>query len=214
MLPMLSHANIWNAIDKLAARNGLSPSGLAKKAGLDSTTFNKSKRTTRDGKLRWPSTESVSKILDATSTTVRDFMVLLDAHAGDKSVAGLIPMISLDNAASIENFEPQGRPTGPTWDQVHFPVITDPHVFALEILGDEWAPIYRDGDIIIISPGASMRRGDRVLLQQWEGGLKIMELLRETVGATEFRTLGPDPHEERVLASELLWMSRIIWASQ
>lgn len=211
---MLSHANIWNAIDKLAARNGLSPSGLAKRAGLDATTFNKSKRTARDGKPRWPSTESLSKILDATSTTVRDFMVLLDAHAGDKSVAGLIPMISLNSAASIENFEPQGRPTGPLWDQVHFPVITDPHVFALEITGKEWDPIYRDGDIIIISPGASIRRGDRVIFQQWEGGLQIMELLRETVSSSEFRTLGPDAREERFPASELLWMSRIIWASQ
>jgi len=211
---MLSHANVWNAIDKLAARNGLSPSGLAKKSGLDATTFNKSKRSTRNGKLRWPSTESLSKILDATATSVRDFMVLLDAHTGDKSVAGLIPMISLNNAASIENFEVQGRPTGTTWDQVHFPVITDPHVFALEITGDQWAPIYRDGDIIIISPGASIRRGDRVIFQQWEGGLQIMEMLRETVSSSEFRTLDPDAREERFPASELLWMSRIIWASQ
>lgn len=211
---MLSHANIWNAIDKLAARNGLSPSGLARKAGLDATTFNKSKRTARDGKLRWPSTESLSKILDATSTTVRDFMVLLDAHAGDKSVAGLIPMIGMSTAASIENFEPQGRPSGAAWDQVHFPVITDPHVFALEIAGDDWAPVYRDGDIVVISPGASIRRGDRVVFQLWEGGLKIMELLRETVSSSEFRTLSPDGREERFPASEILWMSRIIWASQ
>ena len=47
---MLSHAQIWNALDRLAERNGMSPSGLAKKAGLDATTFNKSKRITNDGR--------------------------------------------------------------------------------------------------------------------------------------------------------------------
>ena len=47
---MLTHAQIWTALDRLAARAGLSPSGLAKKAGLDPTTFNKSKRITPDGR--------------------------------------------------------------------------------------------------------------------------------------------------------------------
>src|SRR5215211_2690910 len=67
---MLTHADIWNAVDRLAARAGLSASGLAKKAGLDPTTFNKSKRITPEGRPRWPSTESVAKSLAATNTTV------------------------------------------------------------------------------------------------------------------------------------------------
>ena len=54
---MLTHAQIWTALDRLAERAGLSPSGLARKAGLDPTTFNKSKRITGDGRERWPSTE-------------------------------------------------------------------------------------------------------------------------------------------------------------
>lgn len=70
---MLSHERIWSLIDALAARNGLSVSGLAKRAGLDPTTFNKSKRIANDGRLRWPSTESLAKILDATKTDVVDF---------------------------------------------------------------------------------------------------------------------------------------------
>ena len=55
---MLTHAQIWHAIDSLAERYGLSASGLARKAGLDPTTFNVSKRQSVDGRLRWPSTES------------------------------------------------------------------------------------------------------------------------------------------------------------
>lgn len=71
---MFTHSEIWNAIDRLAQDNGYSPSGLAKKAGLDPTTFNKSKRVSADGKPRWPSTESISKILTVTNTKLADFL--------------------------------------------------------------------------------------------------------------------------------------------
>ena len=67
---MLTHSQIWNALDRLAAHSGLTPSGLAKKAGLDPTTFNKSKRITGDGRERWPSTESVAKASADGSTPV------------------------------------------------------------------------------------------------------------------------------------------------
>ena len=63
---MFSHAQVWSAIDALAQQNEISVSRLARIAGLDPTTFNKSKRTAQDGRLRWPSTESLSKIMAAT----------------------------------------------------------------------------------------------------------------------------------------------------
>ncbi len=73
----LKHEDIWAGIDRLASAFGYSPSGLAKKAGLDPTSFNKSKRTSPDGKPRWPSTESLSKVLAATDATMSDFIELL-----------------------------------------------------------------------------------------------------------------------------------------
>jgi hypothetical protein len=39
----------------LAAVNGLSVSGMARKSGLDRMTFNRSTRAYRDNRLRWPS---------------------------------------------------------------------------------------------------------------------------------------------------------------
>ena len=78
---MLSHAQVWTAIDQLAERFGMTPSGLAKKAGLDPTTFNKSKWKSPDGRLRWPSTESIAKILDATGASVDLFMSMLGPGA-------------------------------------------------------------------------------------------------------------------------------------
>ena len=76
---MLSHSGVWAAIDALAERHGLSVSGLARRAGLDSTAFNRSKRLSGDGRPRWPSTESIAKILAATGTSLGEFMKLLDA---------------------------------------------------------------------------------------------------------------------------------------
>lgn len=78
---MLTHAQIWKAVDALAERHGLSASGLAKLAGLDPTSFNKSKRGSESGKLRWPSTESISKILAATGTSLADFVALIGETA-------------------------------------------------------------------------------------------------------------------------------------
>ena len=64
----MQHSQIWRAIDALAARRGLSPSGLARAAGLDPTTFNKSKREATDGRPRWPSTESLARALADAGT--------------------------------------------------------------------------------------------------------------------------------------------------
>ena|ERR1035441_8065513 len=71
---ILTHEQIWTALDRLAERAGLSPSGLAKRSGLDPTTFNKSKRITPEGRERWPSTESVAKALAATNNSIDSFV--------------------------------------------------------------------------------------------------------------------------------------------
>lgn len=70
---MLTHEQVWAAIDILAAANGLSASGLARKAGLDPTAFNKSKRINHQGKPRWPTMGTVALILNATDTTFCEF---------------------------------------------------------------------------------------------------------------------------------------------
>ncbi len=75
---MFTHTQVWTGLDRLASSFGYSPSGLAKQAGLDPTSFNKSKRISPDGKPRWPSTESLSKVLAVTGATMSDFTSLID----------------------------------------------------------------------------------------------------------------------------------------
>src|SRR3954471_23041665 len=176
---MLTHAQIWTALDRLAERAGLSASGLAKKAGLDPTTFNKSKRITPDGRARWPSTESVAKSLTATNTSIDTFVQLIDDSFRPPPKAS-VPLISLAQAGKDGYFDDAGFPAGNGWDEIAFPGVNDEHVYALEVAGNTLEPAYRDGTVIIVSPAASIRRGDRVVLRIRDGDVVVKELKRRT----------------------------------
>jgi phage repressor protein C with HTH and peptisase S24 domain len=209
---MLTHAQIWAAIDALAARAGTSPSGLAKRAGLDPTTFNKSKRVTLDHRQRWPSTESVAKCLAATSTTFDQFVALIGGAS--RGGARTVPLIGFAQAAENKYFDGGGMPDGDGWDELGFPPLEDRHAYALEISGDALRPVYRDGTVILVSPGAAIRRGDRVVVKTRSGDVLAKELARKTAKALELRALDP-AQPDRVLATEdYFWIARIIWASQ
>src|ERR1700750_3307374 len=107
---MLTHAQIWSAIDGLAKRSGLPPPALAKRAGLDPTTFNKSKRITPDGRARWPSTESVAKSLAATGTSIDSFVQLIEDTG--RNPAQSVPLIGFAEAGGGGYFDDAGFPVG------------------------------------------------------------------------------------------------------
>jgi phage repressor protein C with HTH and peptisase S24 domain len=209
---MLTHAQIWMAIDRLAARAKLSASGLAKRAGLDPTTFNKSKRITPDGRARWPSTESVAKSLAATGATLDQFVALIseELRPSGKSV----PLISFAEAAAGGRFDDNGFPSGEGWDAMPFPTIEDTHAYALEIAGDSLLPMYRDGTHIIVSPAAPLRRGDRVIVKTRSGELMLWELKRKTAKTLELQSLNREEAESVLAAEDVVWVARIVWASQ
>ena len=150
----MKHNEIWRALDTLAEESGLSASGLAKRAGLDSTTFNPSKRILADGRARWPSTESVAKALDATGVSIEAFAALVSGAralpgGGRANTARRIPLIGLAQAGSEGYFGDGGYPVGGGWDEVSLPEVGDPHAYALEISGDSMEPVFRDGDLVI-----------------------------------------------------------------
>lgn len=208
---MLTHDKIWTAVDRLAARAGLTPSGLAKRAGLDPTTFNRSKRVTGDGRERWPSTESIAKALAATGTGVDAFVQLIEEQPRP---AHTVPLLGFAQAGNGGYFDDGGYPVGNGWDEVGLPTDSDENLYALEITGDSMRPAYRDGDVIVVSPNAPIRRGDRVVVKAKSGEVMAKELRRRTAKTIELRSLNP-AHEDRVLAtSEVEWIARIIWASQ
>ncbi|MEI8393482.1 MAG: helix-turn-helix transcriptional regulator [Rhodospirillaceae bacterium] len=210
---MLKHGDIWRAIDRLALEKGLSASGLAKSAGLDPTTFNRSKRSNEEGKLRWPSTESIAKILEATGITLAEFVGLIEETQSRGSLQR-VPVIGYAQAGDSGFFDDAGYPVGGGWDELLFPAVGDPRAYALEICGDSMEPVYRDGDRIIVSPEAGVRRGDRVVVKTREGEVLAKQLMRETATRIELKSINP-AHSDRVFMKEdVLWMARIIWASQ
>lgn len=213
---MLSHSAIWDAIDALAHRHGLSASGLARLAGLDSTAFNKSKRVSRDGRERWPSTESISKILNVTNETFFSFAagaVTYD-QGGGAAIEARIPMIDFALAESGGFFEPGGIPTGKGWDEMALPNAGEDGTFALEVSDDTMLPLYREGDVLIVSPGEQVRRGDRVIVMFKSGNLAARVLHRQTANIAEFRPLVGNGDPESIDLAKIDWIARILWASQ
>lgn len=224
---MLSHKRIWAAIDALAERYDLSPSGLAKRAGLDSTTFNKSKRFAADGRPRWPSTESLAKIMEATGATLDEFMTMVSgadvsSRPGAVPFARMggvprneVPLIGMAQAGAGGFFDDAGFPAGQGWDTVAFPgVDMDEGCYALEITGDSMLPLYREGDVIIVSPTAQVRRGDRVVVKTRGGEVMAKTLLRQTSLVVELESTNPAHPPRTFPVTEVEWMARIVWASQ
>lgn len=210
---MLTHADIWLAIDTLAREHGLSPSGLARRAGLDPTTFNKSKRITREGKARWPSTESISKILQATGAGVDEFVGYILAEGGGR-ISQRLPVIGYAQAGEEGYFDDAGYPTGSGWDEVEFPGVTDVNAYALEVSGESMVPVYRDGDLLIVSPAAGIRRGDRVVVKTVDGEVMAKELQRQSALKVELVSVNA-VHADRTLRTEdVAWIHRVIWVSQ
>jgi phage repressor protein C with HTH and peptisase S24 domain len=214
----MRHDDIWRAIDTLAAEHGLSPSGLARRAGLDPTSFNVSKRSTPDGRLRWPSTESLAKLLEATGARLDEFTALvLGARAmADQRAKGRtrIPLIGLAQAGGEGFFDDGGYPAGAGWDEVELPSTADLNAYALSIAGESMAPVYRPGDAIIVSPAAPVRVGDRVVARAADGAVMAKLLSRRTATRIELTSLNPAFPPLIYATGEIQWMHRIIWASQ
>ncbi len=212
----MKHDDIWRALDTLAAEYGLSASGLAKRSGLDATTFNPSKRRMPDGRARWPSTESLAKVLDATGASLEMFTSLVTGSATVVSARPQrrIPLLGMAQAGGDGFFDDAGFPVGGSWDEVSLPEIADPNAYALEIAGDSMEPVFRDGDMVVMSPAAPIRRGDRVVARTVAGEVMAKQLARRSAKRIELKSLNPDHRDRSFDLIEVAWVHRIIWASQ
>lgn len=205
----MQHNDLWKAIDSLADQHGLSASGLARRAGLDPTAFNKSKRVTPDGSPRWLSTESLSKALQAVGASLEDFAALAEGRRGHTA-----PLLGFAKAGSDGYFDDAGFPMGDNWEEVRFPGLETGNVYALEISGDSMEPVYRRGDRIVVAPGVAVRRGDRVVVRTRQGEVLATVLGRQTERMVELISLNPAYDPRELVRNDLAWMARILWASQ
>ena len=212
---MFDHDDIWAALDHLAESHGLSPSALARRAGLDATAFNRSKRRAPNGKPRWPSTESLSKVLEVLDVSFEDFgHVAAHRRMRQRTVV----LIGAAQAGQDGYFDDSGFPCGSGWDEIALPGLAseklDENMYALEIAGSSMAPAYRPGDKILVSPNTPARRGDRVVVKTREGEVMAKELGKVSPDEVELLSLNPEFPARVMARSELEWIARIMWVTQ
>ena len=209
----LSHAQLWKAIDSLARHEGLSVSALAKRAGLDATSFNPSKRfgPGEPPRPRWPSTESLTRILTATGLSLGEFAAL--ARDGVERAAA-IPLLGMAQAGQDGYFDDAGLPVGDGWEQTDLPRRKD-SVLSLRIVGDSMDPLYREGDRIIVDREATeVRKGDRVVVRTTGGETLAKEIGALTAQVVTLASVNPAYGTRTLARNEIVWMGRILWVSQ
>ncbi len=202
------HNDIWRAIDMLAARHGLSASALARQAGLDATTFNPSKRHSKDGRPRWPSTESVAAALNAVHATLGDLADIVDGDG--ENLRSATPVMSLDQART-ECFDSSGRPTGPEWSRRRLEGIDYGFVWALVVSGRDLMPAVQPGDRLIVSAETAPQPGDRVVIGLETGEVALRELVGQAGEQVQVRELNSELAPQYLDRVQIAWMTRILW---
>lgn len=215
-----THDWIWRAIDTLASRHGLTASALARQAGLDPTTFNRSKRFTPEGRPRWPSTESIAKVLEATGTTLDEFASLdfsnapatgmpddtdalsevpLVGEVRDAAIDGLIAskLIDLDQRRTARDAASRARSK-----------------FALAVADNSLEPAYSQGNTLIASIHEIPKAGDRVVLQPNHGHAMPGLLVKSTRSLVELSPFKPGHGRLELPRADVRWIARIMWARQ
>ena len=208
----LSHARLWTAIDRLARREGLSTSGLARRAGLDPTSFNPSKRFGPGDppRPRWPSTESLNRLLEVTGVSLGDFADL----ARDGPRPETVPLLGMAQAGQDGFFDDAGLPVGEGWEQTELPRASS-SLLSLRIVCDSMAPVYRAGDRVIVDrEAADVRRGDRVVVRTTGGETLAKEIAALTAKAVTLASINPAYPPRPLDRADILWMGRILWVSQ
>jgi phage repressor protein C with HTH and peptisase S24 domain len=212
---ILTHAWIWNAIDALARHKELSPSGLARLAGLDPTAFNPSKRFTPEGRPRWPSTESISKILAATGFTLDEFTALAaeTERARQAPMPANVPLIGQITNATVGGWNSYGTPPAEGLDAHAKLVVGGGGPFAIEVADASLEPVYRCGLTLVAASNAIANAGDRILIKP-QGALAVPRLLvGKTTRRVELVSIRGDGDPVELDRSRVDWIARIIWSS-
>ena len=207
----MQYEQVWDAVDKLAKLHGLSPSGLAKKAGLDATTFNKSKRVRPDGKKRWPSLDSINKILAACNVSFEQFYSLIDEELQPESL-NAIPFQKyslLENGIKISNNEPQTD----NWERKKFPA-TAAGLYGIELDVDDYEPLYRKNSTIIAAKNSEICKGNRMVVFCKNGDILIKEFSHRTAKTLILSDIIDNRKTTEVNIVDVVLVSRICWVSQ
>ena len=149
-----------------------------------------------------------------SGASVEEFTDLLTGRKGQPPKRKQIPLLGLARAGKGGFFDDSGFPAGNGWDEIDVPGVTDNTAYALEITGDSMLPVYREGDTIIVSPSATVRKGDRVVVKTTDGQVMAKIMQRQTAKNVELASFNKAHDTKTLDMKDVDWMARIIWASQ
>ena len=207
----MKYETVWSAVDNLAKSMGLSPSGLAKKSGLDATTFNKSKRKRPDGKNRWPSLDSLNKVLELCNLTFEEFYKFGESDNSNENL-NAIPYLKISAIAQSDCCKEKSLDTS-GWDMFCFPDGSN-NLYALEIDTSDYAPLYKFGNMLVLTKNSEIRRNDRVALFKIDGSVNLYEFIHRKPNTIEFMELNNPQNIISVDIKDINFLHRIVWASQ
>ena len=75
-------------------------------------------------------------------------------------------------------------------------------------------PLYRDGDVLVVDPAVTVRKGDRVVVKTVSGEVMAKLLEKQTVKMVTLRSLNPEHPGRELPMGDVEWVARIVWASQ
>lgn len=202
---------VWSAVDNLAKSLGLSPSGLAKKSGLDATTFNKSKRIRPDGKNRWPSLESLNKIFEYCNICFEDFYKFGDKSYQNENL-NMLPMCKISEFMEKNAIYGSEIDTN-DWEAINFPDGMR-NFYALELDSDQYAPYYRFGTTLILNKNPDVRHNDRIALFMNDKTVVLAEFIHRKPKTMELRDLNDAEKIISLPLNSIRLINRIVWASQ
>lgn len=207
----MKYETVWSAVDNLAKNLGMTPSGLAKKSGLDSTTFNRSKRVRPDGKRRWPSLDSINKVLEYCNISFEEFYNYGDNCDGHSNIQ-TIPFARLSNNSILAYLE-DNAPDTTNWESIAFPIGTN-SAYALEIDTAEYEPTYKKGSTILLLKNSEIRHGDRIAVFFYDGSKVLGEFIHRKPQTIELLSLKNSEAEISAKIDDIAYINRIVWVSQ
>ena len=207
----MKYETIWSAVDNLAKALSMTPSGLAKKSGLDSTTFNRSKRIRPDGKKRWPSLDSINKVLEYCNISFEEFYNYGDNYDGHSNIQ-TIPFARLSNNV-IPSYQEDNAPDTTNWESIAFPIRTN-SAYALEIDTNEYEPVYKKGSTVLLLKNSEIRHGDRIAVFFNDGSKVLAEFMHRKPQTIELLSLKKSENEISVKIDDIAYINRIVWVSQ
>ncbi len=132
--------------------------------------MNKSKRQSVDGRPCWSSTELLANTTKATNSSLEEFLRFAEpAKAAGKTKpwerASGMPLLGFAQTGTVYVFDDSGFPVRHGWELIELPARKTHSYYVLRVHGDSMLPLYRNGDALIVDPGATVRNGYRVVVK-------------------------------------------------